>query len=127
MHHASATLVDIEIDGVRRRIEVHQCGDTCYLDSPLGATTLVELPRFPEPDLLAAHGSLIAPMPGTIVRVLVSPGDVIGSGDAVLVLEAMKMEHTVRAPHPGVVKEIRVTLGQAVDVGVTLAVVEEAE
>ncbi len=60
------------------------------------------------------HASLRAPMPGTIVNVLVQRGDRVAAGDALVVLEAMKMEHTVVAPYDGVVTEVPFTTGQLV-------------
>jgi propionyl-CoA carboxylase alpha chain len=62
-------------------------------------------------------------MPGTVARVAVRPGDVVHAGDALVVVEAMKMEHSVRAPHDGTVTEVRVSEGQQVDTGDVLAIV----
>ena len=123
---ASASEVVADIDGVRREFAVHRVGDVYYVDSALGSTALAELPRFPEPGSRAAPGSLLAPMPGTVIRVAVRAGAAVRAGEAVVTLEAMKMEHTVRAPHDGTVAEIGVRQGQAVDTGTVLAVVEEA-
>jgi propionyl-CoA carboxylase alpha chain len=64
-------------------------------------------------------------MPGTVVRIAVSPGERVAAGAPVVVVEAMKMEHTVRAPHGGVVTEVGVHAGQAVDAGARLARVEQ--
>ncbi|MDT7761466.1 MAG: propionyl-CoA carboxylase alpha chain [Mycobacterium sp.] len=125
--NASATLVDAEIDGVRRRYAVTRCGATQYIDSALGSTTLVEVERFPDPSSLAEVGSLLAPMPGTVVRVAAGEGDAVAAGTPIVVLEAMKMEHTVRAPADGVVTSILVTQGQQVDSGAVLAVVHGDE
>jgi propionyl-CoA carboxylase alpha chain len=121
---ASADRIAIDVAGVRREITVHRVGDVCYVDSALGATTLTELPRFPDPGSRTAPGSLLAPMPGTVVRVAVRLGEEVGAGAPVVVLEAMKMEHSVSAPHDGTVTEIGVTEGQTVDVGTVLALVE---
>ena len=115
--------IDLEVAGVRRAIAVHRVGEVCYLDSALGSSVLTEVPRFPEPGLAAQAGSLLAPMPGTVVAVSVSVGDQVSAGDPVLVLEAMKMEHPVTAPHGGTVTEVR-AVGEAVDLGAVLAVVQ---
>ena len=72
-----------------------------------------------------ASGSLLAPMPGTVVTVAVDKGDDVDAGTTVLVLEAMKMQHTVTAPHDGTVTEINVEPGAQVAAGEVLAVVEE--
>jgi acetyl/propionyl-CoA carboxylase alpha subunit len=116
-----------DIAGIRREISVRRVGDVYYLDSHLGATALTELPRFPEPESRVAPGSLLAPMPGTVTRVGGQPGDGVTAGTTVVVLEAMKMEHSIRAPHDGVLCEILVTVGQAVGTGTVLAVVEEPQ
>lgn len=124
LHGARADGVDLEVAGVRRRLAVHRVGDVSYVDSALGSSVVVEEPRFPEPEVLVVPGSLVAPMPGTVVRLGVEPGQQVAAGQWVAVLEAMKMEHTVAAPHDGKVVEVRVSAGQPVDVGTVLAVVE---
>ena len=127
MLEATDTQVVVEVDGVRRAIAVHRVGAVVYVDSTWGATVLVEEPRFPDAGAFEVPGSLLAPMPGTIVRINVEPGQLVTSGSVVVVLEAMKMEQTVVAPHDGRVVEVGVTLHQAVDVGTVLAVVEREE
>ncbi|MET7298346.1 biotin carboxylase N-terminal domain-containing protein [Embleya sp. NPDC005575] len=125
VHAAHADRVDLTADGVRRTVSVHRVGDTIHLDSPLGASELTELPRLPEPAEPAAEpaGSLLATMPGTVVRVVVAEGDHVAAGQLVLAVEAMKMEHEVTAPHPGVVRRLPVGLGEPVDAGAVLAIV----
>ena len=68
--------------------------------------------------------SVVATMPGRVVRVLVAAGDRVSTGQAVVVLEAMKMENEMRAPKEGVVREIRVTPGAAIDAGAVLMVID---
>ena len=121
---ASATLVDAEIDGIRRRYRVKCVGATHYVDSSLGSTTLAEVERFPDPSVVHEVGSLLAPMPASVVRVEVDEGAAVSAGTPIVVLEAMKMEHTVRAPGDGVVAAILVTAGQQVDSGQALAIVQ---
>jgi acetyl/propionyl-CoA carboxylase alpha subunit len=119
--------VDLEIDGVRRRIQVHRVGDTAYCDSVFGSAVLQEIPRLPEPGLAAAPGTLLAPMPGTVVRVAVEAGQKIEAGDVVVVFEAMKMEHSLRAPVAGTVSELLVVVGNTVDSGEVVAVITEED
>jgi acetyl/propionyl-CoA carboxylase alpha subunit len=121
---AGFTVVDMTAGGIRRRVSVHRVGSVDYVDSPLGASVLTEVERFPVRPPLAEPGSLLAPMPGTVVRIAVTPGERIAAGAPVVVIEAMKMEHTVRAPGGGVVTEVGVHEGQAVDAGTRLARVE---
>jgi propionyl-CoA carboxylase alpha chain len=114
--------VDMSVAGVRRRYDV-ALGETTYVDSSLGHSTLVEDERFPLPGSALAAGSLVAPMPGTVIRVEVAIGDEVKAGDALVVLEAMKMEHAVRAAADGTVSEVHVVAGAQVEPGTVLAVV----
>ncbi len=67
------------------------------------------------------HGdTMMAPMPGTVIKVLVEPGQRVRRGDTLLKLEAMKMELPIRAPHDGTVKAIRCREGELVQAGVHL-------
>jgi 3-methylcrotonyl-CoA carboxylase alpha subunit len=68
-------------------------------------------------------GGLTAPMPGKVVRVLVTPGQEVAAHAPLVVLEAMKMEHTVRAAAAGIVREVHVAVGDQVDGDRVLAVV----
>jgi propionyl-CoA carboxylase alpha chain len=126
LHSAGDGVVDLELDGVRRRLTVSTHGGTVYVDSDLGATRLEQLDRFPEPGAGLAAGSLTAPMPGTVVRVDAVAGGQVVAGALLLVLEAMKMEHLVRAPRDGVVDEVHVTPGEQVDAGALLVVLRDA-
>jgi 3-methylcrotonyl-CoA carboxylase alpha subunit len=71
-------------------------------------------------------GSLAAPMPGAVVQVLVEPGQAVKAGDPLMILEAMKMEHTVTAPYAGTVTVVHYQAGEQVQEGVELLVIEEA-
>ena len=126
LHGCTAAEVDLQIDGVRRLVTVARTGDIRYAASALGATTLVEQPRFPETQQQATAGSLLAPMPGTVVRAEAQLGDSVHAGQVLVVLEAMKMEHSVRTPHAGTLARLNVSAGQAVEEGTVLAVVENA-
>jgi propionyl-CoA carboxylase alpha chain len=121
---ASSTSVTLDTDGVRTSYDVAVNGDAVDVDSPHGHVALRKLPRFVDPADAVASGSLLAPMPGTVVKVLVEQGAEVAAGDAVLVLEAMKMQHTVSAPHAGTVAEITIQPGTQVAAGEVLAVVE---
>jgi propionyl-CoA carboxylase alpha chain len=117
---------DLSVGGLRRRYDV-TTGDVTHVDSALGHSALVEDPRFPVPGSALAAGSLVAPMPGTVIRVAVEPGDEVKAGDVLVVLEAMKMEHGIKADADGTVGEVLVTTGQQVDAGAVLAVVTVLE
>ena len=126
VHSASGTAADLEVAGVRRTFALRTVGSTTWVDSALGATTLVEVERYPEPGRGLAEGALVAPMPGTVVRVDVAEGDSVTAGQVLVVLEAMKMEHAVRAPLDGVVEQVAVGAGQQVESETLLAVVAPA-
>ena len=127
----SPTHARLEVDGVttetRGHISVERPGAPreVWVDGPLLSACLREVPRFTDPADAVASGSLLAPMPGTVVSVKVDAGAAVAAGDVVLVLEAMKMQHTVTAPHAGTVTEINVEPGAQVASGEVLAVVEE--
>ncbi len=124
---SSASLLDAEIDGIRRRYHVTVLGTTYYVDSALGSSSLTEIDRFPDPSASQEAGSLLAPMPGSVVRIEVSEGTAVAAGTTIIVLEAMKMEHTVRAPADGVVASVSVAVGTQVESGQVLAVLTEAQ
>ena len=67
----------------------------------------------------------VAPMPGKVISVSVSKGDAVAQGDVLVVIEAMKMEHTVRSPVDGTVDEIAVAENEQVDNGQVLVVVDD--
>jgi acetyl/propionyl-CoA carboxylase alpha subunit len=121
---ATPDRVDLETGGVRRVYRVHQAGDGTYVDASDGSTALRETPRFGDPEKLAPAGSLLAPMPGLVLRVLAEPGLAVTAGQPLLVLEAMKMEQTVSAPADGVVAELHAKAGDQVSTGQVLAVLE---
>ena len=121
---ASPDRVDLEIDGIRREYRIHQVGAEVYVDASDGSSALSEVPRFGDPEKVAPAGSLLAPMPGLVLRVLAEVGAVVTAGQPLLVLEAMKMEQTVSAPAHGVVAELRAKAGEQVTTGQVLAVLE---
>ncbi|MEU3887866.1 biotin carboxylase N-terminal domain-containing protein [Streptomyces sp. NPDC029041] len=122
--HADARLVILDVDGVQRKYEVARYGHHVYVNT----TALTTLPRFPDPTAQHAPGSLLAPMPGTVVRVAdgLATGVPVKAGDPLLWLEAMKMQHKVTAPVTGTLTDLCVAPGQQVEPGVLLAVVKEA-
>lgn len=72
----------------------------------------------------ASEQTVIAPMPGKVVKLLVKPGDKVQAGDGIVVVEAMKMENELKAPVAGTVAEIRTEEGKAVNGGDVLVVIE---
>lgn len=123
---AAADRVRLEAAGVVRTYRVSRYGRRVHVDGSGGAYTLTALERFPEPERAAAPGSLLAPMPGTVVRIAdgLTEGDRVEAGRPLLWLEAMKMEHQITAPAAGTLTALHVTPGRQVEVGALLAVVE---
>ncbi|MBB5873257.1 propionyl-CoA carboxylase alpha chain [Allocatelliglobosispora scoriae] len=93
------------------------------IDSPLGGVALVLVGRFPAPTREVAAGSLLAPMPGTVIRVAVAEGDSVTAGQPLLWLEAMKMQHQISAPADGVVTHLPAREGLQVNPGTPLAII----
>ncbi|HMT48812.1 MAG TPA: biotin carboxylase N-terminal domain-containing protein [Dietzia sp.] len=124
--------VDLEVRGVRRtfsvaRYEVVGADTVVEVDSPLGPVSLVEPPRYTDPGAEVAAGSLLAPMPGAVIRIAVAVGDTVTAGQPLLWMEAMKMEHTISAAVDGIVTELPVEVGTQVETGTILAVVADPD
>ncbi|WP_298179111.1 biotin carboxylase N-terminal domain-containing protein [Saccharomonospora sp.] len=124
---ATPDRVVLRRDGVRRAFDIARYPGLVTVDSALGAVNLTPVPRFSGPEAELATGSLVAPMPGTVTRVVVSVGDRVRAGQPLLCLEAMKMEHRVAAPAEGRVTELTAVEGTQVEQGVVLAVVTPDE
>jgi len=116
--------VVLDVAGVRRSFEIAEYPGLVCVDSALGPVTLIPAARFADPAAQVAAGSLLAPMPGTVVRLAAAVGDQVRAGQPLLYLEAMKMEHAISAPAAGVLAELPVAAGQQVEVGSVLAVVK---
>ena len=99
-------------------------GDDWHVFVSGGYRRLTLRQPLPKEDEEARMGSLTAPMPGRIVQVMSRPGEAVRKGQPLLVLEAMKMEHTITAPADGVVKEIHFAAGDQVLEGAELVVLE---
>ena len=127
MHHVCPTAVDLTAHGVRRRWAVDDAGEVIHIATSRDSVSLRVEPRFPLPVIELRAGSLVAPMPGTVVRVDAVVGALVAAGDVLAVLEAMKMEHTITAAVAGVVAEVRTHAGQVVTAGAVLVVVAEVE
>lgn len=121
---ANPDRVRLEVGGVVRDLDV-----TAYEDGTVhaGRHRLTRRPRFTDPREQTAPGSLLAPMPGTVVRVAdgLAVGARVEAGQPLLWLEAMKMEHRVIAPASGTLTALHAAPGRQVEVGALLAVVSD--
>jgi propionyl-CoA carboxylase alpha chain len=120
---ASPTRVVLDDHGVATTFDVTVGESTVDVDGPDGSATFEVLPEFVDPADVVAEGSLLAPMPAAVVSVAVESGQQVAKGDVVVVLEAMKMQHTITAPTDGVVSELDVSAGAQVESGTVLAVI----
>lgn len=124
----SLELGRVVFDGcdIVHEFEVSRYGDLRYVDTVEWSTRLVAAPRFPSAGQIESNGSLRSPMPGKVVRIEVSEGDRVEEGQALVVLEAMKMEHTIRAPYPGTIEAVHFSDGDQVEADAVLVVVSPA-
>ncbi|MFE2985411.1 acetyl/propionyl/methylcrotonyl-CoA carboxylase subunit alpha [Streptomyces sp. NPDC059262] len=120
---ATPALVVLEVDGVVRKFDVAAHGERVYVNG----AALTALPRLPEPVARQEPGSLLAPMPGTVVRLAegLAEGVTVAAGQPLIWLEAMKMEHRITAPASGTLTALHAAPGRQVEVGALLAVVQE--
>jgi 3-methylcrotonyl-CoA carboxylase alpha subunit len=133
LRHASASTVQlqgevlqVEREGLRQQHLAIRRGDSLYLHYAGELRSIQRVDPIAEVEASHQHhGGLTAPMNGSIVRVLVEAGQQVEAGTALVVLEAMKMEHSIRAPHTGTVKALYCSEGEMVSEGAVLVELEE--
>lgn len=118
-----AFLLDLG-DGRHVRAEVSRDGDARWV-TVAGRTALLHRVEAESGAVTEELGLLEAPMPGKVVAVSVSVGDSVEAGDALVVVEAMKMEHPIRASRNGVVSAVAAVLGEMVSPGTALVTLED--
>jgi propionyl-CoA carboxylase alpha chain len=111
-------------DGLRRRYRVRHTDHAASANGPEGQSTFALRTTDDADERGGVAGECRAPLPGAVTKVLVSLEDVVAEGDGLVVLEAMKMEHTLRADGAGTVSQIACAPGQQVDVGDLLVALE---
>ena len=119
--------VEARIDGELARASVYPVGDAVYVVSD-GSTVRIEQQSVAVGDFRSIanpRGNVTAPMPGAITAVVVAEGDLVKAGQTLMVLEAMKMEHSIVAPGDGKVATINVAAGERVDEGTELLALED--
>lgn len=119
--------VDALVKDVRYRFDICQRGADYYVSSSLGQQRVTRLPRFPEKTAAGQHQSANSPMPGQVLRILVAEGQAVKPGDGLIVLEAMKMEQTIKATIQGVVRAVLVKPAEVVAPGQMLVEIEAVE
>jgi acetyl/propionyl-CoA carboxylase alpha subunit len=106
-----------DIGGVTHEYEIAQTADQVFVHSSTSDTTIQRLPRHPRPASATQHETANSPMPGQVLRILVQEGQKVKTGDSLVVLEAMKMEQTIRTTINGRVRSVLVKTGQVVAPG----------
>ena len=121
--------LDVEVEGHRQRVTIAGGAAASrrlqVLAPGLGIVDLELAPRFPDRAGGAVPGATRSPMPGVVVAVAVEEGQAVVEGEALVTVEAMKMEHRITAPTSGTVTEVRVSAGQQVDAEEVLVVVQD--
>ncbi len=117
---------DITLDGLSHRgfIATHLGGSRVFLNGH-SIDILPAMPLAGEQGQAISEGSLIAPMPGTVTQLMSAAGDRVEAGDVLMVMEAMKMEHSIKAPHAGTIEAFHFAAGDQVREGDELAVLSE--
>ena len=121
---ANAQLVSFErgsirvaFDGIQQVFRIAEAGDQFFVQSHSSSRVITRLPRYPHAHAASEHESAYAPMPGQVLKILVKIGQQVSAGDALVILEAMKMEQTLRAATDGVVEAVLVKQGDVVAPG----------
>ena len=116
--------IDIEIDGRRFYSKVTQDSKTIVIHMPWGNAVLEILPRFILPGNELESGGLVAPMPGKVIDLKVKVGSKVKKGDTLVILEAMKMEHQVKASEDGKVSKLLIKKDDQLENGALLMIVD---
>jgi 3-methylcrotonyl-CoA carboxylase alpha subunit len=117
----SGIAMDLQFNGQRQIVQTWQRDELVHVFCDLGATVITEVDALAHAGEAAAEGGrLTAPMPGKVVSFSVKAGDVVTKGQALAVMEAMKMEHTIAAPADGTVAELLYAPGDQVAEGAEL-------
>ena len=124
LHDWSESAVDIEIDGIRILSRVSMDGDQLLVQCLGGNKLLIIQPRFKSSYDQEQQGSLVSPMPGKVVELKVKQGDRVKAGDNLLMIEAMKMNHIVKANEDGIIAELFVQENDQLDYGAVLMIIE---
>ncbi|MGQ0843766.1 MAG: ATP-binding protein [Sporichthyaceae bacterium] len=131
IHGIAGEELDATIGGIRRRYRITLLGekgtDGALVDSERGSSQFGFVDPLPKPGAGGPQGGLIAPMPGSVVRLMVAEGEEVTAGQPLLVLEAMKMEHTISSPADGTIGRLNVAQGTQVERGTVLVELTESE
>jgi propionyl-CoA carboxylase alpha chain len=116
--------VDIEIENTRFFSKITRSNETLVIHGPWGDILFKIMPRFKSIGQEVKDGGLIAPMPGKVIDLMVEVGSKIKKGETLVVLEAMKMEHAIKAIEDGVIDELFIKNNDQVENGALLMVIK---
>ncbi len=116
--------IDLIFDGKRHYSRVTLSNNNILVHMPFGDVMLKVKPRFKEPGTEKTIGGLVAPMPGKVIDIKVKKGKKVKAGETLVILEAMKMEHSIKAAEDGKVSELLISINDQVENGALLMVVK---
>ena len=116
--------IDLVFDGVRVKSRISEDAEFILVHIPSGDVSFEVKPRFSMPGLEVQAGGLVAPMPGKVVDLKVKKGSKVKSGETLVILEAMKMEHSIKASEDGIIADIFIKENDQVENGAVLMVVD---
>ena len=116
--------IDVMFDGKRHISKITSSENNILVHMPYGDVMLNVKPKFTLPGLEVATGGLVAPMPGKVIDIKVKKGKKVKAGDTLVILEAMKMEHSIKAAEDGVVSELLISINDQVENGALLMIVK---
>ena len=118
-------MLECVIDGIRSQYQIYRDEDRLFVFDSFNDIQLKVLPRFVDPSTTSIEGGLLAPMPGKISEVLIKKDQKVKAGQSLMIIEAMKMEQTIKSPNAGKISKIMVKKGQQVENGESLLVIDE--
>ena len=118
-------MLECDIDDIRSQYQIYRDEDMLFVFDSFNDIQLKVLPRFVDPSTLSIEGGLLAPMPGKISEVLIKKDQKVKAGQSLMIIEAMKMEQTIKSPNAGKISKIMVKKGQQVENGESLLVIDE--
>ena len=124
IHECYENGIDMEYNGRRQfsKVTIHK--NKVLVHMSFGDVLLEVLPRFVVPGLEVQAGGLVAPMPGKVINLNVKKGSKVKTGDTLVILEAMKMEHSIKAAEDGIISELYVNNNDQVENGALLMVID---
>ncbi|RCL42848.1 MAG: biotin/lipoyl-binding protein [SAR86 cluster bacterium] len=118
-------VLECVIDDIRSQYQIYRDKDRLFVFDSFNDIQLKVLPRFVDPSTSSIEGGLLAPMPGKISEVLIKKDQKVKAGQSLMIIEAMKMEQTIKSPNAGKISKIMVKKGQQVENGESLLVIDE--